>query len=109
MFIWIGVALHLAYTKADLMLGHLKNSSSVVSIASLRHDGPWGKLLLVGGVSGFVTFSGFYIKRGGLSVEDINSFPAPLKRKLVVLQWSVIGLFAALALFVAVGKSGILK
>lgn len=109
MFIWIGVALYMAYTKMDVVLGCLKNSSSVMSMASLRHGGPWGKLLLVGGVSGFVTFPGFYLKRGSINAEDVNNFPAPLRRKLVALQWTVIGLFAALALLVAVGKSGVLK
>ncbi|WP_415765019.1 hypothetical protein [Pseudomonas sp. ZB1P45] len=109
MFIWIGVALYMAYTKMDVMLGCLKNSSSVMSMASLRHGGPWGKLLLVGGVSGFITFPGFYLKRGSINAEDVNNFPAPLRRKLVALQWTVIGLFAALALLVAVGKSGVLK
>jgi hypothetical protein len=109
MFIWIGVALYMAYTKMDVMLGCLKNSSSVMSMASLRHGGPWGKLLLVGGVSGFVTFPGFYLKRGSINAEDVNNFPAPLRRKLVALQWTVIGLFAALALLVALGKSGVLK
>lgn len=97
MFIWIGVALYMAYTKMDVMLGCLKNSSSVMSMASLRHGGPWGKLLLVGGVSGFITFPGFYLKRGSINAEDVNNFPAPLRRKLVALQWTVIGLFAALA------------
>ncbi|MDI3357836.1 hypothetical protein MO767_26330 [Pseudomonas sp. UYIF39] len=109
MFIWIGVALYMAYTKMDVMLGCLKNSSSVMSMASLRHGGPWGKLLLVGGVSGFITFPGFYLRRGSINAEDVNNFPAPLRRKLVALQWTVIGLFAALALLVAVGKSGVLK
>ncbi|MBV7510055.1 MULTISPECIES: hypothetical protein [unclassified Pseudomonas] len=109
MFIWIGVALYMAYTKMDVMLGCLKNSSSVMSMASLRHGGPWGKLLLVGGVSGFITFPGFYLKRGSINAEDVNNFPVPLRRKLVALQWTVIGLFAALALLVAVGKSGVLK
>ena len=109
LFIWIGVALSMAYTRMDTMLDHLKKSPCAMSIASLSHGGPWGKLLLIGGVSGFITFPGFYLKRGRISAEDINNFPVPLRRQLVALQWTVIGLFAALALLVTIGKSGVLK
>ena len=109
MFVWIGIALHMAYTKMDLMLEHLKNCSAIMNRAPLRHGGPWGKLLLMGGISGIVTFPGFYLKRGELSAEDLNSFPAPLKRKLALIQWSVIGLLSAMTLLALIGKSGLLK
>ena len=109
MFIWIGVALRLGYSKMDLMLEHLKNSSSIQSLASLKHGGPWGKLLVVGGISGLVTFSGFYLRRGSVNAADVINFPAPLKRKLAILQWSAIGLFGVMAILVTVGKSGLLK
>ncbi|WP_248805811.1 hypothetical protein [Pseudomonas sp. MWU13-2100] len=103
-FALIAISLRLAYTKMDVMLEHLKNSSSVMSLAALRHGGPWGKLLLVGGISGFVTFSGFYLKHGGVDAEDLKNFPVSLKRKLTILQWSAIGLLGALAFFVALYK-----
>jgi hypothetical protein len=109
LFIWIGVALYMAYTKMDVMLEHLRKSPSAMSITSLSQGGPWGKLLLIGGVSGFVTFPGFYLKRGSINAEDINNFPVPLRRQLVALQWTVIGFFVALALLVTIGKSGVLK
>jgi hypothetical protein len=109
MFVWIGIALRLGYTKMELMLGHLKNSSSVQSLASLKHGGPWGKLLVVGGISGFVTFSGFYVRRGGVNAQDVHNFPATLKRTLAMLQWSAIWLFGVLVILVIVGKSGLLK
>ena len=97
MFVWIGIALYMAYTKMELMLAQLKNCSAVMSLAQFRQGGPWGKLLLVGSISGFVTFPNFYIKRGGFSAEDISNFPLSLKRKLVVLQWVGIGLLSAMA------------
>ncbi|MED7670634.1 hypothetical protein GXB78_25850 [Pseudomonas moraviensis subsp. stanleyae] len=106
LILWIGVCLHLAYTKVDLMLEHLKNCSAIMSRAPLRHGGPWGKLLLVGGISGIVTFPRFYLKRGELSSEDLARFPAPLKRKLAVLQWSVIGLLLVMICFGIAVKSG---
>ena len=106
-FVCIGVALHMAYTKMDVMLRHLKNSSSVMALAPLRQGGPWGKLLLVGGISGMVTFPNFYVKRGRLSADDLNSFPAPLKRRLVALQWCVIGLLLVMVGLAAVVKLGL--
>lgn len=41
LLIWIAVALHMAYTKMDLMLEHLKNCSAIMVRAPLRHGGPW--------------------------------------------------------------------
>lgn len=104
LLIWIAVALHMAYTKMDLMLEHLKNCSAIMVRAPLRHGGPWGKLLLVGGISGIVTFPSFYLKRGELSSEDLNHFPAALKRKLAIMQWSVIGLLGFAFLLWVIGK-----
>lgn len=101
---WIGFALHTAYTQMDVMLDHLLNCPAVRARAPLRHGGPWGKLLLVGGLSGIVTFPNGLLKRGLLSAEDLRTFPAPLKRKLAVMQWSVIGLLGFAFLLWAVGK-----
>lgn len=50
--VWIGVALHMAYTKLDELLDHLKNCSAIMARAPLKHGGPWGKLLLIGGAPG---------------------------------------------------------
>ncbi|WP_207865937.1 hypothetical protein [Pseudomonas sp. 58(2021)] len=104
--LWIGVCLHLAYTKMDLMLEHLKNCSAIMTRAPLRNGGPWGKLLLVGGISGIVTFPNFYLKRGELNSQDLANFPVPLKRKLIVLQWSVISLLLVMICFGVAVKSG---
>jgi flagellar biosynthesis protein FliQ len=104
MFIWIMVALRMAYTQMDEMLEHLKNSPSVMTLVSLRCTGPWGKLMLIGGVSGFVTFPHGYIKRGCISAEDIDNFPTSLKLKLAILQWSIIALFGTMVIFVVLYK-----
>lgn len=109
LLIWNVVALYLAYTKLDLMLEKLKNCSAIVTRAPLRHGGPWGKLLLVGGISGIVTFPRFYLSRGELDVEDLETFPIALKRKLIALQWAVIGLLATMVMLVVLWESGVLK
>ncbi|OLF54489.1 hypothetical protein [Pseudomonas chlororaphis] len=92
LFVWIGVCLYLAYTRLDEMLERLKHCSAVMNRAPLRHGGPLGKVLLVGGISGIVTFPGIYLKHGGVSADDLSEFPASLKKKLAVLQWCGIGL-----------------
>ncbi|MGO4003305.1 hypothetical protein ABVN23_19700 [Pseudomonas fluorescens] len=108
-FIWIGINLHLAYTKMDYMLEHLKNCSLIKTLTPLNQGGPWGKFLLVGGISGVLTFPGMYIKRGNADADDIKNFPALLKRKLVVLHWVCITLLIGLFTLFILRKSGILK
>ena len=104
MFIWIGGALYLAYTRMDEMLEYLKNCSAVMIRAPLRFAGPWGKLLLIGGISGIVTFPGVYLKHGGVCVEDLKEFPVPLKRKLAVIQWTGIILLSMMLTLFCFGK-----
>lgn len=103
-FVCIGAALHIAYTKMDVMLDHLKNSPSAMALTSLKHGGAWGKLLMVGGISGLVTFPDFYVKRGSLSAEDLDGFPVLLKRKLVILQWCSIGVLVLMVILAIVVK-----
>ncbi|WP_339533239.1 hypothetical protein [Pseudomonas mucidolens] len=105
----LGVALHMAHTQMDLMLEHLKNCSAVMVQAPLREGGLWGKLLLIGWIAGVVTFPGYYLKYGGASIEDLNGFPAPLKRKLVMIKWAAIVLLAALILLFALRTSSLLE
>lgn len=102
--VWIGFALHTAYTQIDSILDHLSNCPAVKARAPLKNGGPWGKLLLVGGLSGIVTFPNRLLKTGQLNVDDLRRLPAPLKRKLAILQWSVLGLLSFAFLLWAVGK-----
>lgn len=104
MWIWIAIALHMAYTKMDLLLDLLRDSSAIRDRAFLNSGGPWGRLLLIGGVSGFVTFPGFFLKRGGISTEDLANLPLPTKRKLVALHWSVIALLTSTTIFVVLAE-----
>ena len=107
-FLWIGVCLHLAYTKAEVKLEHLKNSPAITFWAPMRHGGPWGKLLLIGGISGLITFPGYQLRKGNLSAKDFAGFPADLKRKLVFLQWCMIGLLVVMVSFGIAVKLGVI-
>ena len=108
MFVWLAVALYLGYTKTDVLLNSFKNSSSLITISTRIHKGPWGKLQLVGSACSVVTFPSFFMRHGIAGAGDIESFPISLRRKLIVLMWSAIGLFA-LALLVTLWKSGVFK
>lgn len=107
-FICIGVALYLSYTKGDLMSSHFKSSSSLLAFGIYKSTSLHGRLLLVGSISSILTFPGFFLKRGLANAEDIDSFPLSLKRKLVMLQWSFIGLVVSMILLVVIGKADLL-
>jgi hypothetical protein len=96
-FIWIGIALRLAYTKMDLMLSHLKNCPAVMIRVFLINTGPWGRLHVFGLIMGLMVMPYFFLRDGGASTEDLKNFPEGLKRKLVVLQWA--GWLLLLAMF----------
>ncbi|MBD0682418.1 MULTISPECIES: hypothetical protein [Pseudomonas] len=108
-YIWIGIALYLGYTKGEELSAYFKNSSSLITVDTHKHTGPFGKLQLIGGIASVVTFPRFFVKRGLVSAEDIERFPHPCRRKLIVLQWSVIGLLATLVFLVSLWESGVLK
>jgi len=85
-FVWIGIALHLAYTKMDLMLAHLKNCPAVMIRAPFKDGGPSGRLFVQGAIMGLMTTPRLYLRDGGASAEDLKNFPADLKRKLIILH-----------------------
>jgi hypothetical protein len=104
MCLWVGAALRLAHTKIDVMMGHLKQCSAIKVRAPLRHGGPFGNVLLVATVSWIVTLPGYYLKRGGLSEEDLKSFPISFKRRLAVMQWAGVALWAAAIALWGIGE-----
>lgn len=108
-FLCIGAALYLTHTKSDLMSSHFKSSSYLLTIGVYRRSSLYGRMQLIGNISSILTFPRFFLKRGLASAEDIDSFPLPLKRQLVMLQWSFIGLIIAMILLVIIGKSEILS
>lgn len=87
LFAGIGYMLFLANTKMDILQNCFKNSWGVAGVNSFKYGGAWGKIMMIGRISGYVTFSTFYIKRGILSADDLREVPASLKRNLIALQW----------------------
>ena len=104
----IGAALYLSHTKGDLMSSHFKSSSSLLTLGIYKRSSLYGRMQLIGNISSILTFPRFFLKRGLASAEDIDSFPLSLKRQLVILQWSFIGLIVAMVLLVIIGKADLL-
>ena len=107
-FLCIGAALYLSHTKGDLMSSHFKSSSSLLTLGIYKRSSLYGRMQLIGNISSILTFPRFFLKRGLASAEDIDSFPLSLKRQLVMLQWSFIGLIVAMVLLVIIGKADLL-
>jgi len=107
-FLCIGAALYLSHTKGDFMSSHFKNSSFLLTLGIYRRSSLYGRMQLIGNISSILTFPRFFLKRGLASAEDIDSFPLSLKRQLVILQWSFIGLIVAMVLLVIIGKADLL-
>jgi hypothetical protein len=89
--ICLGVGLYLGLTKGEELSGYFKNSSSLITVSAHPQSGMAGKVRLVWSIASVLTFPNFYIKHGMLNPEDFAHFPPTLKRKLVVLEWSLIG------------------
>ncbi len=88
LFVYLGVFYYFVFTKMDFMVSHLKNCPLVMNrINSLRSGLP-GKMYVFGAITAVLTVPGRMIRIGGASAEDIENFPADLKRKIVVLHWS---------------------
>jgi hypothetical protein len=90
------------------MSSHFKSSSSLLTLGIYKRSSLYGRMQLIGNISSILTFPRFFLKRGLASAEDIDSFPLSLKRQLVMLQWSFIGLIVAMVLLVIIGKADLL-
>lgn len=86
-FVYLGCAMHLVYTKMELMLGHLKNCPAVMIRAPFKNGGPWGKMFVLVGIMAVIIAPRLYLLDGGASSEDLKNFPARLKRKMIVMHW----------------------
>lgn len=101
--IWFATALHMAYTKIDVILEHLKNSPEITSHSGLLKDGLRGRLKLISNICDYVTSPNKGIKNGTISAEDIENLPKPIKRKLIILRHSIVLLVLSLALLWCTG------
>ncbi len=67
MFVWIGVALHMAYTKLDVMLATSEKLRGHYGSRTYKARWPMGEIdCLIGGSLQLLSFPGFYLRRGEL-------------------------------------------
>ena len=104
-----GVALHLGYTKGDVLSEHFQNSSPLITVSARVHAGLRGKTRLVYSISSVVTFPRFFLKYGIVTYVDLHNFHYDLRRKLVALQWTLLGVLAGMVLLGLIAMSGILR
>lgn len=104
MFIWLGIALRIAYTRMDELLAYFKNSSFISSKAWYRAAGPRFQLLLFGAIAGCATFNGYMIRHGVISAEDIKNLPQPVRQMLVRMHQASWVILLALLTLVVVAK-----
>jgi hypothetical protein len=70
------------------MLDALKNSRHIlIHSAVLRHQGWFGRGLLVTKISGVVIWPGLLVRKGDVDGEDIRNFPADLRFLLKIYLW----------------------
>lgn len=106
MFGCIGVSVYLAHTKVELMLKYLKNSPAVTIRQSSVRQGIWGKIFVLGGVTGVLVYSRLYIRHGGVDLKELENFPKALRRVLVFLHWTGIAVILTMLLLVTAAKLG---
>ncbi|MGY4659956.1 MULTISPECIES: hypothetical protein [Pseudomonas] len=94
-FIMIGVHLYWIRTHLNEALAYFKNSKIVNQQRAFLYFGTWGKMALIGGIAGFLTYSGYFIKRGLLDADEVNNFPEPLKKKLIASHYILGGLLTS--------------
>lgn len=85
-FIYLGIALYIAYTKMDMMLTCFKNSPYIMIRAPILNGGPWGRLFVLREIVGVLQVPGLYIPDGDVCPADIDQFPKQLKARLIMLQ-----------------------
>lgn len=99
--LWMAVALYVGYTRLGEIMACFQNSPGVRAKAFLRDAGILGKLNLIASISSLVTFPANALATADVCPEDLQSLPPLLRRKLIVLQCTLI--FLNVSLFVIGG------
>lgn len=84
-FLSLGFAIYMSYTKMELMLDCLKNCPAVITLSLLLNSGWWGRVYVLGGITSVLLFPHIYLRDGGAIASDIEAFPVELKRKLILM------------------------
>jgi len=96
--IMIGVYLHWGNTKTEEIMNHVKNCKIINNNRFYLYMGAWGRMAMMGMISGFLAFPGYHLRKGMLDIDDINNFPELLKKKLIMSFYIGWGILISLAL-----------
>ncbi|AZD29363.1 hypothetical protein [Pseudomonas chlororaphis] len=80
-----GMYFYLSFTRLDEILGYVKNCKLVNNQRYYLYLGAWGRFLMIGMISGALAYSNYQIKKGLMDAGDVDNFPEPLKRRLIVM------------------------
>jgi hypothetical protein len=101
-----GIALYWARTRTKDFIKYFSNFPLLLSKTTTKEDGLILKLMFIGAIAGCVACPTGYIQRGEVSAEDLQNLPASIKKRLVIMHWTLMGLLAALPIHYAVSESG---
>lgn len=85
----------------DEILKHLSNCRAIQIRRPLMGNDPFGRLFMMGAVSGILTAPKLYLRDGGADLSDIENFPKKLK-KTITLQYGFLA-FSVAFMFVTWG------
>ncbi|AVO58953.1 hypothetical protein [Pseudomonas chlororaphis] len=99
-----GAYLYWGYTCMEEILDRFRSCTAMTGSRFYLQMGPWGRLVMVGMAAGFLAFPASYIKKGILDASEIDTFPQPLKRRLIMSHYLVWGLGGVMILSVSAMK-----
>ncbi|MBP5076748.1 hypothetical protein HUS84_22735 [Pseudomonas chlororaphis] len=80
-----GVFFYWGCTRMDEILGYVKNCKAVINNRFYLYMGAWGRMAMVGMIAGSLAYPNYHVRKGLMDADDVNNFPKPFKKKLVVL------------------------
>lgn len=101
-FIHIGISYYFAHSKMELMLSHLKNCPAVMLRTPSLKLGYSGKMYVFIAITAVLAMPRRLVRIGSASAEDIDNFPADLKRKIIMLYWSCLALTAVMCVLAVI-------
>ncbi|WP_223515801.1 hypothetical protein [Pseudomonas sp. GL-B-19] len=106
-FTLLGFMLYIAKTKIDIILSSLQNSPFSITLITLWHGGPGGRIRMVGEVCGILWRPKYHIQSGLLDPQDIENFPPKLKRQLLLTRKLMIYFGAAMVCLWLIAELGL--
>lgn len=89
--VWSVAGLYLSYAARDEIVRVMPDNPRINALAPSWWGTPLMRLMWISLVASHVAFPDFHQKRGHVDVQDLANLPAALRRKLVMLNWLLVG------------------